>query len=394
MKRIIIIMLINMFLVAGCSYFGQRRKQVEMSTPFLKSLVVKAINGDTAADSSISDLVEMSLPVNKSYNDLEVDSSYTISGKKFFYVLLTYPNPIYNRFAIYNSNLKLLLMDKSLNGYAGTGILRLGNQMYISVNEDFKSKNIYEVNRLSLYEITDSTALLTFRDFTKLISPQNIYTQVISKISNDRILTNISSTKPSPISAKSDAFNYNYSEKKYISTQNVFSDFVVNFIKVSKDVSGVPEITDLKTALESVGIDPGVDTLKSTANTISDEGFSLTLTDNWRTLKDVGITSFLKRGVKGTEYINETIGASISVITIPLADSAEMLINYNLDKSTKGKYLVRYSGKIELKKDFVQFFEYTCGTKKYLLILQASKYTYEQYKDMFQNIINSFAINC
>ncbi|HUX60908.1 MAG TPA: hypothetical protein VMV32_06320, partial [Ignavibacteriaceae bacterium] len=117
-------------------------------------------------------------------------------------------------------------------------------------------------------------------------------------------------------------------------------------------------------------------------------------TDNWRTLKDVGITSFLKRGVKGTEYINETIGASISVITIPLADSAEMLINYNLDKSTKGKYLVRYSGKIELKKDFVQFFEYTCGTKKYLLILQASKYTYEQYKDMFQNIINSFAINC
>ena len=394
MKRIFSIILISVILVDGCSYFRRKPERMEMSVPALKILITQAINGNAKTDSSLSNLINLSLPVNGNYNNLEVGNIFTPSGKKYFTVLLAYPNPIYNRLAIYDSDLNLLLLDKSLNGYISQSIIKLKTREYLKVVEDFKSRNIFELNRVSLYQVTDSSVFLVFRDYTKLISPKNIFTQLISKISSDRILTDITSSKQSPILSKSDAFNYNYLERKFASTQNIFSNFVVDQIRSFKDTSGIQEITDFKSELESVGIDTGIDTLKTTANTISKDGFSLTLTDNWRTLKNIAITSFLKKEVKGTRYINETIGASISVIMIPVEDSTEMFVNYNLDKITAGKYRVRYSGKIELKKDFVQFFEYSCGTKKYLLILQASKYTYNEYKDVFQNIINSFAIEC
>jgi len=394
MKKRYAIYILAAVLISGCSFFGKKSTQSYLNGIALKSLVQKAMNGNSSADSVLQNIVDLSLPVNNNYNSFDVDSVYSFRGHKFYYVLLTFPNPFYNRLAFYDSTFSMYLLDKSLTGFVNTSIIKNNNKIYLAAIEDFKSKDILELNRLSLFQITDSSVSLVFRDFTKLVSPADEFSQSIYKISEDRIITNCTSSKASPIAGKGDVFEFNYSLNKYVSPNEIFSKYIAEQINSFKHEPEKPEITNYNSALESVGIDPALDTLKSASNTMNNEGYSLTLTENWKSIKDISITDFLKTKMRGTRYINDSLGTTISVIMIPAVDSAEMFINYPLNNITLGKYKVRYSDKIELKTDFVQFFEYFCGNKKYILILKASKYTYKDYKDIYQYIINSFTIDC
>jgi hypothetical protein len=363
------------------------------NTVSFQNLILRAISGDTSANQKLSNLVDLNIPFNNDYNKLITDSLITKGKKKFFIVLLNYPNPIYNRLAVYDTALNMYLIDKSLNGYVSESLLNLNEKRLIKISESFISKDVLQVNRTSLYEINDSSANLCFRTFTRLTLPGSVFTQSISAFSNDQIITELSGTKVSTISGMKDIFTFNRSNKEYSSTGKVFDNFVLDRIKNFVNYSDKPEIIDKKTLYASVGIDIDVDTIKNTGNIKSTEGYTLTLTDNWKTFKGITVTDFLKSPLKGSKCINDVIGANISVIALPESDSTENYVDYKLTNSTVGKYRVRYSEKIISKNNFVQFFEYSWGTKKYLLILIASRYTYDQYKNDFNNIINSFSIN-
>jgi hypothetical protein len=96
----------------------------------------------------------------------------------------------------------------------------------------------------------------------------------------------------------------------------------------------------------------------------------------------------------GTKFINNHYGAEISIIRIPQNSSTENLIKYPLGNVSSGNYTVRFSEKISGGKYFYQFFEYSCENEKYLLILQTLKTTYDTYKLDYQNLINSFSMDC
>jgi hypothetical protein len=118
------------------------------------------------------------------------------------------------------------------------------------------------------------------------------------------------------------------------------------------------------------------------------------LSDEWNEVKNVKITAPLKNPTPGTKYINNHYGAEISVIKIPGDDSSESFINYPLENISSGNYRVRFSDKISAGKYFYQFFEYSCRSEKFLLILQTLKTTYDLYKSDYQNLINSFSMEC
>jgi len=265
---------------------------------------------------------------------------------------------------------------------------------------------------MTLYGITDTSAFIAFRSYVRLSEPAQAgrppveFNQQIVSFSADRIITALSSTQNSPLSNKTDLFLYDFKSCRYTSSNlptpegmsgqagNIFDNFVINQINNYNNTPDKPEITDKKSLYGSVGIDLGVDTIKNTGNIKSKSGYNLTLPDNWKSLNNLTVQDYLKKGIEGTKYINEVIGASIFIAALPPGDSAENYVNYKFNNSTAGKYLVKYIDKIISRKDFVQIFEYTCGLKKYLLILTASKYTYEQNKNDYQAIINSFVINC
>ncbi len=393
-KIIFIITIIGLFF-SGCRLLNQPKPLTpNYNSASIAKLIIKAVNGDTLSNKMLGYFTDLSLPVMNNYNSLSVDSM-TIRNKKFYLVLVSFPNPIYNRFAIYDSALNLYLKDKSLNGYVKDTVIKINKKKFVKVSENFLTRDILTLNRLSLYEVNDTSARLIFRAFTQLIEPKAEYNQRITDFSDDRIITNLSSNVDSPISNKSDVFIYDYSKLKYLSPNNIFDNFVKEQIDNLNNKVEQPEIKDTSTFYSSVGIDINLDTIKTTGNTKDSQGYTLTLPDNnWKVLHDFTITDLVKKDFKGTRYVNDIIGANISVILIPPEDSTEMFENYPLKNISKGKYLVRYSDKIKSRKDFIQYFELSCGAKKYILILRASKYTYGEFKSMYQDIINSFSIDC
>jgi hypothetical protein len=388
-------LIILTLLIGGCSLLNKPKPlQPSFNSGTLKELVLRAISGDTSTNRELSNLVDLNIPINNDYDSLVIDSINIKSNKKYFIVLINYPNPIYNRFAIYDTSLNMYLIDKSLNGYINESALNLNEEKLIRISESFISKDVLQVRRISLYQLSDTPASLIFRTYTKLIESKVTYNQKIVEFTKERITTELSSSKTSAISGKSDIFMYDSAKAEYISTDSTFDKFVLNQIKDYTSNSDKPEITDKKSLYSSVGIDIDLDSIKNTGNVRSAHGYTLTLTDNWKTLKNISITNFIKTPLQGTKYINDVIGACISIIELPGGDSSENYISYTLSNSSAGKYRVKYSDKIDSQKDFVQFFEYTCGSKRYLLILTASKYTYDKYKDDFKDIINSFSISC
>ena len=388
-------LIILTLLFGGCSLFNKPKTDLPAyNSRTLKDLILRAVSGDTGANKKLSNFVDLNIPVNNDYIALVIDSLSAKANKKYFIVLINYPNPIFNRFAIYDTALNIYLIDKSLNGYINESVINLNEKKLVKISESFISKDILRIDRISLYQINDTSANLSFRTFTKLTDPKIVFNQIITEFSTERIKTELSSSQVTPISGKADIFLFDYAKKEYISQNNTFDNFVLEHIKNYKNNLDKPEITDKRSLYASIGIDIDLDTIKNTGNIKNTQGYTLTLTDNWKTLKDISISDFFKTPLKGTKYINDVIGSHISVIALPEGDSSENYIDYKLTNSSAGKYRVRYSEKIDSKKDFAQFFEYSCGTKKYLLILTAPKYSYDKYKDDFNNIINSFSINC
>jgi hypothetical protein len=188
----------------------------------IQNMIRRAESGIVSANDSASTLLGLSLFSNKNYNKLKIDS-LDLSPGKYFTILIEYPNPINNKFGIYNDSLKTLLLDKSLYGGLTEKIIMIGKNKFIKLNEIFMVKDTLELNRLSLYEIKNDSAKLAFRSFVRLKEGGREYTQIIKSFSDDRIVTNINQVNDGN---KTDIFKFDSASGSYISQQDIFTEFV------------------------------------------------------------------------------------------------------------------------------------------------------------------------
>jgi hypothetical protein len=379
-------------LIIGCKKPVKELPKQFLGENNLREIVIKAINGDRIYNDSLSGLIDYSLPLKSNFNDLKIERIITPLNKTFWAVLIEYPNPVYNRFAVYDSALHLILIDKSLSGKIGLKTLSLNNKQFIEIDESFLTKDILEIARVSLYS-ADSTITLGFRTFTKFTTPRNEYYQIIIEISPDRIKTNLTSTRRSFISNKSEIFTYNDNQKNNTRQKNIFINFIKEQISHFKRPLEKPEITDENSILQSVGITKEADTIKTISNISINSGYYLTIDEGWKEIKDIDLYGFTRR-LRGDKYYNPIMGTNIFIAQLAEKDSAEVFIKTHLLNKTQGKYKVRFTDKIEQRKFYIQYFEFSCGKKKFLMIFEASKYTYEKYKHTYQDIINSFVMDC
>ncbi len=395
MKQTLSIILLLVLIAAGCrSSNRQKKTSAKIYGSNLHALINEAVNGDTLSDKKLDNLINLNIPLNNKYILFYIDSLKSVKGKKYYFIILNFSNPAYNRFAVYDSFLNCYLIDKSLNGYLSGNILTINKNRYIKVTEDFNSKDVLSLNRISLYSIKDDSVRLAFRDFTKLVENGVVYTQKIAKINPEFIRTQLNSTSNSILQNRQDLFYYDSDSKRYISPLSIFHNFVKSHINKFNYKIEKPEITDKNSMLTSINSDIFVDTAKSTSDTKYIQGFSLTLNADWETLLNKPVTEYLKKKRQGTIFYNKKLNSNIFVIVLPEKDSAEMFIKKKLNRSVPGKYKIRFSNKITAGKFFVQYFEYSCGSKKYLLILKTYGSTYSKYRSIYQSIINSFKIDC
>lgn len=360
----------------------------------LRALFLNALNGVQADNDTLSKPIDYTLPLGV-YNNFILDSIY-ITNTKFFYVVAEFGNPVYNRLAVYDTLLNLHLIDKSLNGNITVKPFLLDSAAFLKVEEHFISKDVFETIRVSFYRFLKDSVKLVYRDYVYFKTNRFTVTQEITSFDNDTIKTKLTSPASIKFPANEDIFVYDRSSDSYINENNIFSNYVIQFINNIKTVSQKPEISDLKSALESVGIYKDADTIKSTSNYVNKRlCFGLTLPpEGWRTNDNRVVTKYIKQHKSGMILSNNSLGTFFYIVKLDPNEDAQDLIELPFTETLEGRYSIRFTQKKEVQKKYISYFEYVFGPNKFLLIIEAPVLSYEANKQVYSKIITSFEIGC
>jgi hypothetical protein len=389
-NNLLIILFSSLFLFS-CSDKLKEEGPEKINGKILSKLAEDALWGSEKANYRLSGLVKLDTPTPDEYNQLKIDSVVTKNGIKFYSILIEYPNPIHNVLAVYDENLLLYLLDNSLNGNIVTEWKNISGKLYLIASENFISKDILKLSRLSLYKMINGKFYRIFYSFTKLDKASKIYQQSIENIDDNNIITRISSNPKTKLNNIKDTFNFDSFEYKYISKKDLFTKFVLNEIKSAKWSIEKPELK-LETIKKKEQTTKQTQTPEYTVAEL--KGYQITLNNDWNKPIGIGVTDHLISRLEGVRYINEKIGATITVIQLPEGSTASQFVKYKFGNPTKGDYRVRSTEIIDHGKNYVQFFEHSCTNKTFLLLLQTPKYTYDEYKHIYEEITTSFFIEC
>ena len=390
MKKFTTIVIISLALIA----FACQSNKEEKSVPLIDgkkiySLVLEVLDNTNVSANPFQRLFDKAKDKSFTYNKIEIDS-VSIGDRKYYSLLLEHPIPAYNLFAVVDDSLNLLLKDVSLNGYISAKWKKLNDKDVIELDEEFKSYEIYNLQRYSLYYPVDNKYQLVFRTFMFFSSPKDSIFQNIVELTDSIIKTKIPKPKFLSVTDTSDEFVFNYKVMKYVSSKNVFDSMILEEINNTKTELSPNHILNKKS------INDILEYSSNDNNYIADEkDFKFQIPKDWTKIYNVALRKDLNRDIKGIYFINQKLGASIGILKIPLTDSAEIYVNEKLFVSKEiGNYRVRQSEVKQDLKRFYQTIEHNCGNKKYLIIIEGSKNIYKNNEQLFKDILSSFIINC
>lgn len=385
-----ILLIILFFLFASC-HQGVKQNKQSFDGKQLKILIENCLQGDTTGSKRLDGLLTFTNTDYYTYNKIIVDS-ILIDKKSYYSVLIENQNPVYNLFAIIDNNFNLLLKDESLNGYLNLNWKKSGSKLFAVITESFKSKDIISLQRKTLYSIDTLSADLVFRQFTSIITPILEANQKIDFISDTTIKTSINHIVPSG-KTESDIFRFDVIKNQYVGSKNKFENFVYATIESTHIDTKYPQIIDSESIRELLGETDGIEQ-QNKFNLIADDDFQIKLDNRWKKIGNYSISYPLKKDVKGFKFINNKIGASISLFKISPNDTTENYFDITNLSNISGIKDQRSSDEFDELKSRFKLFELSCASKKIILLFEAPKSTYDNYRDIYNNIIKSFKIRC
>ena len=368
-------LLLSILTIITIAFLSCSSGNEKLNSAKLRELVLQALDRNHEANVELKGFVDAELIRRKDFNNIRIDSGY-INNKYYYSVLLEYSDPLLNRFAIYDDELRLYLIDKSLNGNLSAQWAAKENRNFVFVQERFLTKDVLNLERLSIYEVYDTTAGLVYRSISKFVKNKNTSTQIIEKISTDFIVTKISGKTDFNVINQSDTFYFYPNSKKYFSSKNVFNNFVKR------------EIADFSWVIIQPQIPAGI---------LDDETlpeFTIDLNEDWAKVSWYNEDKLLKSSLTGTKYLNNKLKAAITIFEIPFGKSGEHYSWYPFGSYAGEKTRKRSTGNYTMDKNYNQLLELSCDDKKYLLLFDCPKNTFEQNKRMLNQILNSFDIDC
>lgn len=367
---------------SNCNLF-EKKLNLEYTVPEVRGFAFSAVKGDSAANAKLNNIIDSTFRLPVVFDYIKVDSIISEKGK-YFLVLLSHKNPFYNRLALYDKDLKQLLLDKSLNGEIVLKHNITQSKLTIEATENFYSKDIIKITRHSIYEQVKNSFVLVFRTYSKLALPDKTYEQHITNYGNDSISTNIVSTIDGDIG--NDVFFFNKELNRYVSESNTFEKIVMTEVSDNVNQPINPQLMYDLTNKNQAEDDPNY--------FLQNNHFLLNLPKNWTLFKNYSASENFKKPIVGFKYLCDSLNSSIFVAPLRAEDAAENFIDTKLSNKSKGKYKVVFSDTIEEGNFILQFYEFSCSNRKFLLLIQIDKANFKTSKKYFEDIINSFTIDC
>lgn len=378
-----------LFLAISC-------KEEVKETPFIVNgqtiytLIINSLSDDENSKKIIEGLFTFDAEL-ETYNKIDIDS-IEINNLDYYTLLLENQNPVYNLFAIVDKDLNLILKDESLNGYLKLNFRKSGSRRFAVITEDFNSKDVIELNRISYYSLEQYTSELVYRQFTKIKTSTKEAEQVISVISDTAIVTSIFYPASKNSKTSKDVFSFDVASNKYVSDKNLFDSIIYKEVRSINIQSKNPQITDAESILRFFNDQDPKDSILQVS--ISENDFEIILDSTWKKLGNITISNLVKQKINGLKFISGKMGSEISLAVIAPTDSAENYFNEVLKNSKELNSVMRYSDKLIDNKNIYQLYEFSCPTKKILMILETPKSTYELNKAYYEEIIKTFLIKC
>lgn len=379
--RLLNFCLVLIFIAASCSDKTEIPENGVVNGNMLQSLVNEAVSGSIGANRLLSGLIDDDVPERRDYNQIDIDSFY-LEGRTFFSVIVEYPNPALNLFAVYDQYLEFYLLDKSLNGNITSKWKKLDDKNLLLVSEKFISKDYLKLERLSIYSVDGISAKLLFRSLNKLEKGGKEYFQTVTFISDEYIITAITGSGQEGLTSRADTFYCNTISGDYLSPNNFFSSFVKNQIE-NYDFEPVnPQLTSTAET-------------KRTPKLVQDKkGYIIGASEDWREVNNFVVRGDLKKPFAGYSYINESLGATLSVIKLPDRSFAEQYLDVKFGEASGSTYKIRGTKIVSRGRKNFQYVEHNCRGQRFLLILEAPKHSYQENKIVYTTLINSFRIEC
>lgn len=388
-NQIITYLLALMLLVFTSCKEKVEEKPFKFNGQSFYTLVINSINDDENSKKILDGLFTFDADLN-SYNKIEIDS-IEINNANYYTLLIENQNPVYNLFAIVDKDMNLVLKDESLNGYLNLNFKKSGSRRFAVIYEEFNSKDVVQLNRISYYSLEQYSSELVFRQFTKIKTSNKEVEQVLSGISDTAIVTSITNLASKISKTSKDIFRFDVANNKYVSNKNLFDSLVHKEVRSLNTNYKNPQITDSESILRFFNKELSL-TKDEISLQVSD--FEIVLDSTWKKLGSITISNLVKQKLQGIKFISGKMGASISLAAIAPTDSAENYFYEVLKNRDENKSEMRYSDKLIDNKNIYQLFEFTCPSKKILMILETPKSTFELNRVHYQEIIKSFLIKC
>lgn len=383
-KKLILLLIIPLFI--ACE--KQEVKPFVFNGQEFNKIITAYLAGDSSAAVMVGFLFNNADPGLIDVNEFSIDS-IIVSNKTIYSLLIESKSPVFNIFALVDNNMNVLLKDNSLNGYITGSFDNLNNRSLYVITESFRSRDTFNLQRTSIFKISDLSAALIFRALTEYSYGKSKISSRITSFTDEKIRLTFDVVNTPTFKDTSDEYLNDETTQRYSSEKNYLRNFALNQISNFKTTSKIEEITDpvtFRRAFSGRTSDPINTGMLKTE-------FSIDLSDDWREFENFSIKQPLTNEFNGTKYINEKLGVSISLIKLPKRDSAEVYTDIKMSGSTVYEHPVRLSDLKEIGKHYLQLIEYTCEETKFLMILEAPKFTYERNKDLYNSIIKSFKIN-
>lgn len=375
-------------LISGCG--KQNPQPYEFNGKELSRLTNSFLNGDSASVSLIGFLFSTVDPKLVEVNELVIDSITMDINTKFYYLILEARNPAFNLYAVIDNKMNVLLKDNSLNGNLTSQFQNINNSLFQIIQESFTAKDTFKIQKTSFYEFQNSSVNLSFRTITAFNFGKSTITSTINEFDDEKIRQSFSAINTPQFKFESDEFLFESATKRYISENNYLRNYARDQIQKYKSRNGLNEITDQSSFYK---IFFG-ETERRVTTEISKKDYSIFLTEDWREFENFAVTKYLKNEFRGNKYVNEKLGATISIVKLPERDSADSFIDYKLNKNDKFQNQIRYADLIEIGKLQVGFYEYYCAAERLLLIIEFPKFTYDRNSQIYHDIIRTFKVNC
>ncbi|NCQ17999.1 MAG: hypothetical protein GW805_06705 [Ignavibacteria bacterium] len=391
MKLLISILFIS-FALAGCA---KKEKVYQFSSKGMEYLVSEAASGNKIANDSLSHLFDLNLPAQSVINKIAIDSIKNNSGKTFFGVLIEFPNPFFNRFAVYDSAMQCYLIDKSLNGYLSLTSINSEKKKYFQVFEQFISKDVLSFKRKNLYLVKGDTVIPALRFYTQFYSPTDQLIQEVETFTDDLIGTKILSGKGLSPQQNWDTFSFDERSLKFSSVNNYFEKIILQLVNQFTIKPGMPFFYDQSSALKELGIKLSIDSAQAYNNYKNKkEKYSLYLPEGWKAIPGVSYKKIINAHPEGTKFFSVSLGTSFGIMKLKANSSAEDYSSFPFKNKVNGNYTVRFTEKQLIDRKFYFCFEISCYTLKYLIVFECPEILYEENKSTFEAIINSFWMDC